>query len=215
MTEVNKIDEEIKKLDYATPDTTKEEKDLNELDVRLNNLKNANETLIQDEINALDVEISSIRESISNEIVAKSKYAEKIEYETKLADTQKTLNDNEFLLGRCNALINTMISKINEKATAITGLTFVMLEENISNDGVKEVCYATIDNIPFKDVNTAKKLKYGIKFIEKMKELLGQNQLPILADRMEGIDSVDTIKNLTQEQLICTRVSDNEKITIL
>jgi hypothetical protein len=89
-----------------------------------------------------------------------------------------------------------------------------MLEENLSNDGVKEVCYATVNGIPFKDVNTATKIKYGIKFIEKMKELLGHNSLPILADRMEGIDSFDTIKNLTQEQLICTRVSDEEVITI-
>ena len=104
---------------------------------------------------------------------------------------------------------------INEKATEKTGIKFVMLEENITNDSFKEVCYATVDNIPFKDVNTAKKLKYGVQFIEKMKELLGHNELPILADRMEGIDSLDKIKNLSQEQLICTRVSNEAVITIL
>lgn len=215
MTEVNAIDDEIKALDLQKVDTSEEEKQLNELNLKLVNLKNANDLTIQDEINKIDIEITSLREQISNEIVAKSKYAEKLEFETNLAKTQEALNDNECLLARCNRLINTMISLINEKATAITGLTFVMLEENISNDGVKEVCYATIDNIPFKDVNTAKKLRYGVKFIEKLKTLLGQNTLPILADRMEGIDNLETIKTLTKEQLVCTRVSKEETITII
>lgn len=215
MTEINQIDEEINKLDFEKPDTSIEYQEINNLSTRLTQLKNSNELLIQDEINKLDEEILKIRESISEGIIAKSKYADKLEFENTLTKLQSELNDNEFLLGRCNKLINTMISMINEKATAITGLTFVMLEENISNDGVKEVCYATIDDIPFKDVNTAKKLKYGMVFIEKLKSLLGKNKLPILADRMEGIDSIEKIKELTAEQLVCTRVSTEEKITII
>ena len=56
----------------------------------------------------------------------------------------------------------------------------------------------------------------GIKFIEAVNRAMNNyNNLPILADRLEGIDSIETIKNLTQEQLICTRVSEGKEITIL
>ena len=215
MSEVNKIDAEITALNNKQPDISTETKELNELNAKLYQLKNSSETLIQDTINQIDIEINQTRETISEEIVNKSKYNEKLEYQKKLEDTQKELNDNEFLLGRVNNLIHTMISMVNEKATEITGLKFVMLEENISNDGVKEVCYATIDDIPFKDINTAKKLKYGISFIERLKTILGKNDMPILADRMEGIDKLETIQTLTKEQLVCTRVSTENQITII
>ncbi len=213
MTEVNKIDAEIAALNQPV-DVSVENIQLNDLRVKLASLKNADLDNIQSQINEIDIAIGEVNEKISEEHIKKSKYLEKQEYMDQLSKTQTELNNKDSLLARCNELIQTMISLINEKATAKTGLTFVMLEENLSNDGVKEVCYATVNGIPFKDVNTATKIKYGIKFIEKMKELLGHNSLPILADRMEGIDSFDTIKNLTQEQLICTRVSDEEVITI-
>ena len=110
-----------------------------------------------------------------------------------------------------------MIAMINSKAKEITGIDFVMLEENLGNDNLKEVCYATVDGVPFKDVNTSQKLEVGIRFIHRIKEILGTNQLPILADRLEGFDSVKTIKALTSEQLICTRVGtdDMQNITII
>ena len=195
-------------------DVTKEYQDVAALKSKVEALKTADSTKVQDEINTIDMQISEVNSKISEEYVNKSKAAEKAEYEANLAATQAKLNDSESLLARCNRLIQTMISLINQKATEKTGLTFVMLEENLTNDGIKEVCYATVDGIPFKDVNTATKIKYGIKFIEKLKDLLGHNDLPILADRLEGIDSLETIKELTQEQLICTRVSQEEKITI-
>lgn len=215
MTEINKIDSEIQALEMKQPDVSEETKQLNELQTKLFGLKNSSETLIQDEINQIDIKINETREQIQQEIVNKSKFNERLEYQKKLEETQKALNDNEYLLGKVNALIYKMISMVNEKATEITGLKFVMLEENISNDGVKEVCYATIDNIPFKDINTAKKLKYGISFIERLKTILGKNDMPILADRMEGIDDINKIKELTTEQLVCTRVSTEKQITII
>ena len=215
MTEINKIDAEIQALEMKQPDVSEETKQLNELQTKLFGLKNSSETLIQDEINQIDIKINETREQIQQEIVNKSKFNERLEYQKKLEETQKALNDNEYLLGKVNALIYKMISMGNEKATEITGLKFVMLEENISNDGVKEVCYATIDNIPFKDINTAKKLKYGISFIERLKKILGANDMPILADRMEGIDDINKIKELTKEQLVCTRVSTEKQITII
>ena len=195
-------------------DVTFEYTRIKEMKAKLEALKNADQAKVQDQVNEIEIQMNEINNKISEEYVKQSKYNEKTEYEANLAATQAKLNDNESLLARCNRLIQTMIRLINQKATERTGLTFVMLEENLSNDGIREVCYATIDGVPFKDVNTATKMKYGIKFIEKLKEILGHNELPILADRMEGIDSFETIKWLTQEQLICTRVTDGKEIEV-
>lgn len=211
---IEEIDRKILALDLPV-DCSKEYQDLQSLKLKVESLKQADAAKVQDQVNEIDMQINALNSNISNEYVKQSKFNEKIEYEANLKATQEELNNTEALLARCNRLIQTMISLINQKATEKTGLTFVMLEENLTNDGIKEVCYATVDDIPFKDVNTAKKIKYGIKFIEKLKELLGHNQFPILADRLEGIDSIETIKNLTQEQLICTRVSEGKEIEIL
>lgn len=210
---VQELDKRIAALDLTT-DVTKEYQQVNELKAKVESLKNMDAIKIQDQVNELEMKIAEVNSKIADENVKRSKFMDKVEYEAHLGSTQGKLNDNEALLARCNRLIQTMISMINQKATEKTGLTFVMLEENLSNDGIKEVCYATVDGIPFKDVNTATKIKYGIKFIEKLKEILGHNDFPILADRMEGIDSFETIKNLTNEQLICTRVTDGKEITV-
>ena len=210
---VHELNMKMAELDIAL-DVTKDYQKVSELKAKVETLKKADALKIQDEVDNINNQITELNLKISQEYVKKSKTAEKKEYEANLKAIQTKLNDSESLLARCNSLIQKMISLINQKATEKTGLTFVMLEENLSNDGIKEVCYATVDGIPFKDVNTAKKIKYGIKFIEKMKEILGHNNFPILADRLEGIDSLETIKSLTKEQLICTRVSQEEEITI-
>lgn len=114
-----------------------------------------------------------------------------------------------------------MISKLNKKATEKIGIEFVMLEENLTNENLNPVCYAIIDGVEFKSVNTAKKLEVGIKFIERLKEIaieefeVPKNSLPILTDKLEGIAHLEKVKNLTNEQLIGTRVSCEKVITIL
>ena len=86
---------------------------------------------------------------------------------------------------------------------------------------MKDVCYALIDGIEFSNVNTSKKYAIGIKFIERVKAILEgrgikRNSYPILADRMEGFDFIEKIQELaTNNQLICTRVTTDEEITII
>ena len=167
------------------------------------------------EIERLETELTPIKEAIEAEYMKQSKYASKLEFEAKYKDTQAKLNDIESLLELVSSFIQTKISLINKKAKELTGIDFVMLEDNISNDGVKEVCYATVDGVEFGNVNTSKKLEVGIQFIHKIREILGANDLPILADRLEGFDDMEKIRNLTTEQLICTVVGDKEQKKII
>ncbi len=197
------------------------DKQINELMSKKDAIISQNTEKISLEIQAIEDAISELDGQLAQAYVLKSKWEDKKGYNEKLAANTEALNNTEALYARVDKFIKTMISKINQKATAKTGIDFVMLEENISNEGIKEVCYATINGIPFKDVNTAEKLKAGVRFIERFKDIcvsefgVERNALPILADRLEGIDDIDKIRNLTNEQFICTRVSSEDTITIL
>ena len=191
-------------------------------------LKNKKSQLETGNIESINIQVLHIEENlfpIETEIeklyVKKSKWSEKLSKQSKYDVALKELNDNDYLLAQVNEFIQTMITKINEKAKKKTGIDFVMLEENLSNENITEVCYATVDGVPFKDLNTSRKVEVGIKFIERCKHIAENdfsstwNWLPILVDRLEGVDSIEKIKNFTTEQLICTRVSKEEVITIL
>ena len=213
------IDLELKinALKNTQIDTSKYNLKIEELTQKIQKLSSSNSHEIEEEIQKL----SSLKEDID------AKIKEQYELETKEKGRTETLekqdeivfalNEKEHLIELVNNFIQTKIKYINSKAKEITGLDFVMLEENISNDGVKEVCYPTVDGVEFSNVNTSQKLAVGINFIHKIKEILGPNNLPILADRLEGFDSIETIKNLTTEQLICTVVGNKEqkKITLI
>lgn len=200
----------------------------NEENIKIINLENEKTQLELGNTESINIQILKFEEEllpIENKIeklyVDKSNWEKKLSKEKQIQAVQKELNDNDFLLAQVNEFIQTMIQKINDKATEKTGINFVMLEENITNENISEVCYAKVDGVPFKDLNTSRKIEVGIKFIERCKLIASNdfgstwNNLPILADRLEGVDSVDKIRNLTTEQLICTRVSTEDVITIL
>ena len=188
---------------------------------KLEELKLSGETALMDQMNEINQRITdaeSVREDL---YIERSNWQSKLKYQQDHKNAIEELNNTEALLNRVNDYIHSMIQIINDKAKAKTGMDFVMLEENLGNDGVKEVCYAVVDGVPFAMINTAKKYIYGIKFIEKVKDIAvndfgkPRNELPILADKFEGIDHVEKIKSLTNEQLICTRVGLEPNITIL
>lgn len=215
-TQVNEIKAEI---DATTKeiDTTKYDVELDELNSKMNDLLEASAQANALEIEKLENQLTPIKEEIELEYMNMSKWNSKLEFQEKYTKVTRTLNTTESLLELVNTFIQKRISMINAKAKEITGLDFVMLENNLTNDSVKEVCYATVDGVEFGNVNTSQKLIVGIQFIHRIKSILGQNKLPILADRMEGFDDINKIKNLTTEQMICTVVGskDQKEIVII
>lgn len=212
----------IEELSSQIEEVEKEQFNTSNYDLKIDTLLSKQKALLLDfettnaaEIANLEEEISQKRELIEAEYMKQSKYNSKLEFKEQYRNTSTKLNDAENLLQTVTSFIQKRISLINEKARAITGIDFVMLEENLSNDGVKEVCYATVDGVEFGSVNTSQKLEVGIKFIHRIKEILGSNDLPILADRLEGFDDIEKIRNLTTEQMICTYVGSKEQKEIV
>ena len=188
-----------------------ENKAINDLEEKRNAIILETQSAVNEEIKVIDYQILEIDEKIKQEYQLQNDYERKVELENTFNITRKEFNDNESLLARCNQFIKAMCQAINNKAKEITGFDFVLLEENLSNDGISEVCYIVDDKgIPFKDINTARKTIMGIEFIESCRKIAGNNQLPILADRLEGLDTDNLmkLKKITSNQIICTKVSD-------
>jgi len=175
------------------------------------------EQVNQQKIEYINHQIYNLDEQIKAVYIYEEKMNQKQELVKTRETTTKAWNDNDNLLGRVNELIKAMISRINAKALALTGFKFVMLEENLTNDDISEVCYVVDENgVPFKDINTARKVEMGIQFIESVKRAYGvKNDLPIMADRLEGIDDINKIDKFTNSQLICTRVSMDECLKLV
>ena len=184
---------------------------INELETKRNNIILENQKTINDEIQSIQLEIDNKDAYIKEEYQKQNDYERKCDLKDTLDTTINEFNNNESLLARCNQFIKTMCQLINNKAKEITGFDFVLLEENLTNDGISEVCYIVDDKgVPFKDINTARKTIMGIQFIESCRKIAGSNELPILADRLEGLDTdnLQKLKDITNNQIICTRVSD-------
>ena len=192
---------------------------LNELQAQRDKLVNDAEAAKREEIQKINEKIVALDEEIAKESKMMNDFETREELKKSIAADQLAVNDAENWLMRINKFIQTMINLINKRAKEITGFDFVMLEENLTNDNVSEVCYATFGGIPFKDLNTADKFKYGIKFIEvcrniNMTQTNRMCQLPILADRLESVSFVEDIKTATTYQFICTRVNQEEKMKV-
>lgn len=212
---VTDLELKINTLKATQIDTTKFNSKIEELTLKIQKLSTDNSSEKEEEISKLSSLKEDIEAKIKEQYEIEAKQNGRIKTLEKQDDIVFALNDVEHQLELVNGFIHTKISLINNKAKALTGLDFVMLEENISNDGVKEVCYPTINGVEFANVNTSEKIAVGIQFIHKLKEILGANDLPILADRLEGFDDIQKIKNLTTEQMICTVVGNSEQKEIV
>ena len=215
MSKVTEIEAQIKAIQSTKIDTSKYDSEIESLTNKINGLSNTNSVETEEEIKKLSSILEDTEAKIKEQYELEAKQKGRIETEAKADEIAKKLNDTDSNLGLVNSFIQTKISLINAKAKELTGLDFVMLEENTTNDNLTEVCYPTVNGVEFSSVNTSEKLKVGIQFIHKIKEILGANDLPILADRLEGFDDLDKIRNLTTEQMICTVVGDKEQKEIV
>lgn len=84
-------------------------------------------------------------------------------------------------------------------------VNFKMFDEQI-NGGLKETCEATVNGVPFSDVNTASKINAGLDIINVLSEFYGISA-PIFIDNAE---SVHTLID-TESQMIRLVVSESSK----
>lgn len=103
-----------------------------------------------------------------------------------------------FIKAKVDALENVVNSKFKF-------VKFKMFEEQI-NGGLRETCEATVDGVPYSDVNTASKINAGLDIINVLSEFYGINA-PIFVDNAESVHTLIE----TESQMIRLVVSEQDK----
>ena len=101
--------------------------------------------------------------------------------------------------------ITLLESTINEHFEVVNFKLF----ETQKNGGLKEVCYATVNGVPFSDLNSAMKINAGLDIIKTLMKFYDV-QAPVF------IDNKETINNLIEidTQLISLIVSADKKLKV-
>lgn len=214
---LEKMEADFEKINNSKADTTAIDKTINDLWDEIVNLKDNKETFLKTERENLEVTKEELETAQQEEELKRYKVSCKNKLLSEHKEVIEQLNNHEKQLLTINEFIHKSIELCNQKAKAITGFDFVMLEETLS-ETIKEVCYLSVDGVPFKDVNTSRKLIIGTQFIKRVKEILNaKNNLPIMADKLETV-SQNTLTNynnvFSDIQFITTRVTNGKELKV-
>lgn len=201
------------KIDNSIKDLQRENR---EYEFKINELAGFTNIEVENECKKLQIALDDINASIDTYYSKKRDLEQRRALEDKRTTLASDWETKQTLLKNLNAYNQDYVRALNEVATTLTGINFVMAENYIDSksDGFKEVCYATYEGVPYRELNTSRKILLGIEFINVVKKLTAENDLPLLIDKLEVLDSMSKITNITSSQIICTRVSNENQITL-
>lgn len=117
--------------------------------------------------------------------------------------------------------IKTKLSLLKNNVASVFGdLEFVLVETNIKEGSYSEVCYPLIlgKQTPFERGSGSEKIITGTHIIECVKKAKQLNDLPIIFDEIDKLDTNTIATELkTQSQIISTKVDDinYKKVTLV
>ena len=206
---------------YDDPaEATKLQHEIEAVDLKIKSALGDAAVLQEHEMQELLENINLVSTAIEQELNIKSQVELKAKALLDRKAAQVMLNNKEHTLARINDFIHTMIKDINDKAYKLTGIRFVMLEENQKDDKLQEVCYAVDENgVPYERINSSRKIEMGCKFIARVKQILAdkgllKNTLPVITDGLEKVDFIEKLAQYTEDQLICTRVTTDPQVVV-
>ena len=100
---------------------------------------------------------------------------------------------------------NLVSSRIND---LFKNVDFTLFETQI-NGGIVETCEATVNGVPYSDVNNAGKINAGLDIINVLSEHIGINT-PIFIDNAESVNELIEVKS----QVIRLTVSTDKTLRI-
>ncbi|MBQ8299485.1 MAG: AAA family ATPase [Clostridia bacterium] len=185
--ELNHEIEELKvKVDSIVVESvSQEEERLKEIDGKINDAK---QVLMKKES---QITVENRIEKLKND---ERNLAIQIQEQEYLRDCIEEFTKNKITL---------LETKINENFELVKFKLF----ENQINGGVKDVCYATVDGVPYSDLNSAMKINAGLDVIRTLMRFYNV-QAPIFIDNKETINNLIDIDT----QIISLIVSNDKKL---
>lgn len=203
-------------IDYKDSDDYKEiEAKIAELQDQINNQSVSQ--ISTPEINGLNDEISQYSKSIADIETELAKYkAAKVQRDriselgfrdAQLKATYSTLEKQAYLIEQfMRAKISMTEDSINQKFSIVKFKLF----ENQKNGELKETCEATVNGVPFSDLNNAARINAGLDIINTLTDFYDM-KAPIFIDNAESVNQLVE----TGSQQISLVVSEDKKLKVV
>ncbi|AXF52132.1 MAG: ATPase [Podoviridae sp. ctcf755] len=183
---------------------------------QINAKKEQKQQLMSESTSASDIGFTIMQESKKLD----EYYGRKARYESNLANRKRILEleqeqkqlSNEYnqaiaKVVLCETFLKEKVKLIEKDVNKLfSKVNFTMFKEQI-NGGYEEVCYATIDGVPFDDANNAAKINAGLDIIKTLQRVEG-TIAPIFIDNAESVTQFNELENT---QLIKLYVCELEK----
>lgn len=187
-------------------------------------IENENENL-REELKAFEIDwqekhnsdIMSLNTQIEN-LAYNSSLPQKIatlEEEVKKLRIEKTNFENKKdLLQEFKEEKLTLLKQNSQKV--FPNLELELIEVNENTGSMKDVCQIKLKDVEYKGINDGHRKLVGFMVIEDIKKALNLEDLPIVFDKRADVDEsvFKEILGLTNSQVFCTLVSDEENITL-
>lgn len=131
------------------------------------------------------------------------------EYESEQKKLLIESEEIERIMNLCELFTKTKVDYISSDINSMFKLVKFKLFETQINGGINEICEATVDNVPFSDLNNAMKINAGIDIINTLSKYYGIST-PIFIDNAESIN----ILEVTESQVIRLVVSNDKELVI-
>lgn len=190
--EYNDIAEQLKIL----------EKEIKDFDVTDN-------TKIIDKKKELQEELGEIESQLVYKLVNKEADEKIAEYETEQKQLAEEFDAVEKMIYLCEEFSKAKVEYISDDINSMFELVKFKLFETQINGGINEVCEATVDNVPFNDLNNAMKINAGIDIINTLSEHY-RIKAPIFIDNAESVNQLEP----TESQIIRLVVSNDKELVI-
>jgi len=176
------------------------------LEASIQEIPTADNSEIIEKRKALVTEIDTLKAKLQSKAqieVAEKRILELKDEEKKLSQQIANVEKEQFVIENfVKAKVDALENVVNSKFKYVK---FKMFEEQI-NGGLRETCEATVNGVPYSDVNTASKINAGLDIINVLSEHY-QITAPIFIDNAE---SVHTLIEM-QTQVLRLIVNENFK----
>jgi len=185
------------------------EKEIKTLRVQVDSIVNEDTSKNENKLKDLDNKILENKQVLNkkeSQISAENRIEELKKEERELANQiQEYEALKDMMENFTKEKITLLESTINEHFEVVNFKLF----ETQKNGGLKEVCYATVNGVPFSDLNSAMKINAGLDIIKTLMKFYDV-QAPVF------IDNKETINNLIEidTQLISLIVSTDKKLKV-
>ena len=206
---VKSLEEQLKVIDISE---SKEYKDIllqiqiKEQEIKdILELQSANDN--SEKVKELNDQLDKISKQIAKIDIAKDnekRVTELKERERELSNMIAELEKKEFL---CEQFIITKSDLLEEKLNNKFRLVKFKLFETQVNGGINETFIATVNGVPFEDLNNAMKINAGLDIINTLTDYY-KFQAPIFIDNRESVNEIVDIKS----QVINLVVTKDEKL---